>query len=559
MKTPAHPPQSLRAAARLSWVVVGVLGVVAAGCANMPPPEALAEGDVAVDAGPGVAGAGCASHSQCPEGQICLFEGAMGRCAPPCTLTGDCPVESPAAPGTTTPGVGKPDGAPCVDPGECAGGACLSAGLGYPDGQCTTAGCTQGGDCHGVATRCLDTGDGNAFCVAACQADAECRAGYTCRQLSGGGYCAPGAAAPDPDPTPTPEPEPEPEPEPTPEPSVGSTFTEFCSEVQVEDNFYGDGYDRYTMEVDVPPGVVSFQVLVGAEANFGGFASLDGERLDVDFLQDYQRVNMLIPAGRTMNALQMPHLPRVTDDQLPGHYTLQVASRDVPFCPVVVAKTSPGNRLQLNVFLAPGGGVPDATAAAGDPRLQEVLRRAGELYRPAGITLEAVNYRNLSAADQQRFSTVRTEADLPALFATTTQLGDTLDQALTLNLIIVQQILIADGNVLGVSAGIPGPAGLHGFATSGVVMTAAVLGDPEIGSQTMAHEMGHFLGLYHTTEVDSVMADVLDDTPECPADAWQQQNIPCPDVQNLMFPYAHPGADITGQQVQMMHKSPLVK
>ena len=562
LRPPPHRlVRSLWRAALASKRAVFVLSLAA--CANAPPSDDVGA-EASGDAGPAPTGAGCTTHSACADGLLCIFNGVEGHCADPCTLTGAC-ASAPDAPDPAgaTPGAGSPDGAPCTTNADCAGATCLTEVLGYPSGQCTTRDCLTATDCHGVESRCLAAGAGPAFCVPACVGDENCRLGYACRAVAGGGFCAPQDSAPPPTPDPSepapPEPEPEPAPEPAPGGGAGATFTEFCDDVQVEDNFYGDGWDRYTMAFDVPPGTFSFQVLAGAAADFGGFESLSGGGLDIDFAQDFQRVNMLIPAGDTVNAVQLPHLPGIRAEQLAGHFTLRVASHEVPFCPVLVAKTSAGSRINLNVTLAPGNGVPDAASAARDPRLQDVLRRADDMYRQAGLTLNAVNYRNLSAADQARFAIVRTEADLPDLFRTTEALGDSVDQALTINLVIVQQILIEDGTVLGVSGGIPGPAGAHGFPTSGVVMTAAVLSDPEVGSQTMAHELGHFLGLYHTTEVDSVMADVLGDTPECPADAWQQPDLPCPDLENLMFPYAHPGAQITPQQVLMLHTSPLVK
>jgi hypothetical protein len=348
-------------------------------------------------------------------------------------------------------------------------------------------------------------------------------------------------------------------PEPAPPAAPTTTFTEFCEGVEVEPNAYGDGWDAYTVEVEVPPGSHSAQVLAGAQARFGGFDRLEGDRLRIDFAREYPRVNFLIPEGATVNAVQLPHRPDVPADRIMGRLRLRFVAGEAPFCPVVVAKTGPGTRVDVNVVLAPGNGIPDASVAAGDAALQEVLRRAGEMYHLAGITLNVVRYQNLGAADRQRFAVIRDEADVPALFRSSTPPGEGVDAALTLNLFVVQQILLGDGNVLGISGGIPGPAGVHGFGTSGVVMTAAVIADPEIGSQTLAHEMGHFLGLFHTTEVDGVMADDLTDTPECPAEAWQRPDLPCPDYPNLMFPYAHPGAQITAQQVQMLHQSPLVE
>jgi hypothetical protein len=56
---------------------------------------------------------------------------------------------------------------------------------------------------------------------------------------------------------------------------------------------------------------------------------------------------------------------------------------------------------------------------------------------------------------------------------------------------------------LGISGGIPGPTGVHGTGHSGVVVAfdPAVIGsDGALAGHVMAHETGHFLGLFHVTE-----------------------------------------------------------
>jgi hypothetical protein len=74
----------------------------------------------------------------------------------------------------------------------------------------------------------------------------------------------------------------------------------------------------------------------------------------------------------------------------------------------------------------------------------------------------------------------------------------------------------AGGTVLGISVGIPGPPAFAGLVKRGV---AVALGYPERGSiglaQTFAHEGGHFLGLFHTSESNGLAFDPLVDTAEC--------------------------------------------
>ncbi len=74
------------------------------------------------------------------------------------------------------------------------------------------------------------------------------------------------------------------------------------------------------------------------------------------------------------------------------------------------------------------------------------------------------------------------------------------------------------GMAVGIAGGAPGPQGMHGTSQSGVALALAWLdleGDPQEAAATLVHEVGHFLGLFHTTEQDGTVYEALPDTPEC--------------------------------------------
>ncbi len=88
-----------------------------------------------------------------------------------------------------------------------------------------------------------------------------------------------------------------------------------------------------------------------------------------------------------------------------------------------------------------------------------------------------------------------------------------------INVFFVQDFL--EVGTLGFASAIPGPNGVHGTAGSGLVISidshlddAGALDVTTMG-ETIAHEIGHQLGLFHTTEDDGVEHDILDDTPFC--------------------------------------------
>jgi hypothetical protein len=90
----------------------------------------------------------------------------------------------------------------------------------------------------------------------------------------------------------------------------------------------------------------------------------------------------------------------------------------------------------------------------------------------------------------------------------------------------IDVFLIASGTtLLGMAGGIPGAQAMHGTRSSGVVIG---LDDLESGIDggiyeldfppvLLAHEIGHFLGLFHTSESDGSSFEPLSDTPSCPA------------------------------------------
>lgn len=73
-----------------------------------------------------------------------------------------------------------------------------------------------------------------------------------------------------------------------------------------------------------------------------------------------------------------------------------------------------------------------------------------------------------------------------------------------------------------------------------------------VSSRIVAHELGHFLGLNHTTSMEG-QDDGLSDTPLCGA-SIEGDMASCPDANNLMF-VAQGGTALTPGQLQVIHAS----
>ena len=90
----------------------------------------------------------------------------------------------------------------------------------------------------------------------------------------------------------------------------------------------------------------------------------------------------------------------------------------------------------------------------------------------------------------------------------------------TVNLFFVEDQPSSETAILGVSAGIPGTMSIAS-SWNGVInyLSAHATGsslNSQVLGETVAHEMGHWLGLFHTTEAAGSSFDPLSDTAQCP-------------------------------------------
>ena len=82
---------------------------------------------------------------------------------------------------------------------------------------------------------------------------------------------------------------------------------------------------------------------------------------------------------------------------------------------------------------------------------------------------------------------------------------------------------------------------------SGVALALTNFEEGERMGRVMAHEAGHFLGLFHTVERVSGVVDSLSDTPESAAESRD----------NLMF-FAAENEVLSEQQKEVLRSHPLV-
>jgi len=98
----------------------------------------------------------------------------------------------------------------------------------------------------------------------------------------------------------------------------------------------------------------------------------------------------------------------------------------------------------------------------------------------------------------------------------------------TVNIFFIEDYSGSGSGMLGNAAGMPGSMG-EVNSWNGVLasLTAHARGtslDAQLLGETAAHEMGHQLGLFHTTEKEGTVFDILSDTPECSSNSQDKNS-----------------------------------
>jgi hypothetical protein len=175
-----------------------------------------------------------------------------------------------------------------------------------------------------------------------------------------------------------------------------------------------------------------------------------------------------------------------------------------------------------------------AASAPGDPSVRRMVESFGRLLSGAGVCLGTVTFLDAPSWARTRYATT-SSADDPIPCGNLSQLLATSRPGLpTLELFLVPSLQAGPrdvARVIGVDGTIPGPATVNGTVASGAVASAADLkagrcpapGAPpalftcgaDQVAYVAAHEAGHFLGLYHPTELGGDAFDPRTDTPRC--------------------------------------------
>jgi len=276
-----------------------------------------------------------------------------------------------------------------------------------------------------------------------------------------------------------------------------------------------------------------------------------------------------IASGERAHSILVPNTPAV--ELVPGVYSFRIYAFmqggsvfQPEFSPAVgqaevsaVIKRSPTGPpkfgvINMNLHFTGAGGF-NASNAPTNSRLKSALKTFATIYASAGIGIGKLTYRDIDESYQvvDGFSGAGNDFETIAKLTAGNPPG--------INLIFVRELIAASGPgfgiILGISGGIPGPTGIQGTGRSAVFISTESPEGPgasenDLIGATMAHETGHFLGLFHSSELGfgtQQLHDHLVDTPEN-------------DLNNLMYYNSTSGGtELTESQAFVLRNNPWVE
>jgi cysteine-rich repeat protein len=515
----------------------------------------------------------------------------------PCSINGDCAdngcLDEPVA--------GFPSGY-CSEGCSLAAGTCtqtqdvlcVDVGLGNGAGLCLDECNPAGNDCRS-GYECVTIQSGS-VCFPACNADDQCTQTNSCSAEIG--FCTPseictggvdddfddaidcldqdcqGTAAC----------------QGVPEVCTNGTDDDFdggtdCSDADCADNAVCQGAGNLqTIDLgavpsgqsrtfDVPAGALGFSILVEGDAgNRYGVGRLvkpngtvlinNGSSNSIVQFSSEQAFTLVMPANdNAVNSVTSGQWQVTIDSQFVDSPNVKVLIRGGPFV---------GGLLDLKIYIPTGllacpdpgcnnntGALVTAANANTFDEIQGALNTYfGEFYADeGGFSQGNVQFFNLP---NSAFLDISSQTELDSLYRQSSIGGPG-----GMHFFLVQNFSggFPDG-VAGISSGIPGAMTSANNRNSGVAVS--INGDSSLDFNftglTMAHEGGHFMGLFHTTEFDGT-PDRVSDTASCSASVIGGSNIfNCPDVVNMMFPaLAAQMQKISNGQVITLRGGPLTR
>ena len=271
----------------------------------------------------------------------------------------------------------------------------------------------------------------------------------------------------------------------------------------------------YTGSFVVPSNGISFLLSIFKDTNAGvGFYSLDDPD-GTDILSASSTPNLYNDASgslvlnRYANVL-VPQSPSFSAKA--GTWTFKAYTNDRVNLALRTGSTPSVATIVVQPYIT------GTTWSAGD--ISAALSVMSGIYSANGITLTINSTITISDTQYSAVSGTFTDSTTSALV--------TQGSTATVNLFFIEDYSGSWSGILGNAAGIPGSMGIAN-SWNGVLnsLSAHAFGttlDSQLLGETAAHEMGHQLGLFHTTESGGTVFDIISDTAECPKSLDKDSN-----------------------------------
>ena len=286
--------------------------------------------------------------------------------------------------------------------------------------------------------------------------------------------------------------------------SAESTTSNFAVS-EITQTVGGDGY--YAGSFDVPANGISFILSSFKDNNAStAFYSLSDPD-ETDILSASSTPNLYGAASGSFGSagyanVLVPQSPSFSAKA--GTWTYKAYNNDS----VKLALRSGSIPSSTTIVVQPY--ITGTTWAAGD--LSAALSVMSSIYSTNGITLTINSTITISDSQYAAVSGTFTDSTTSALVSQ----GGTA----AVNLFFIEDYTGSWSEILGNAAGIPGSMGIanswNGVLNSLSAHASGTTLESQLLGETAAHEMGHQLGLFHTTESGGTVFDIISDTAECP-------------------------------------------
>lgn len=335
----------------------------------------------------------------------------------------------------------------------------------------------------------------------------------------------------------------------------------------------GDSDDFFEIHCDAPQdGWVTFDYEIGASttsymlvpftSEWGGpinpwtITTPGGGIIDFQGENAFQLYGLEYEETHWLNPMVIPAVPQFDAQLESGLHTLLIASDEPEVCLYLIETEGSPTEIDFNFYLVGIDGLTSETAA-NHADFQSVLSYLDDIFEESNLSLGQIRYLEVPQEAVDSYQIIQSEWDVYDLIAYSQYPGQDRDSAISVNVFITRQFT---ADIVGLSMGIPGVVGWHDTFVSGIALTGEYIGVDEEHNQftsvLIGHEVGHYLGLFHTSE-STGEHDNLADTPEC---TTMNQPWDCPDAWNLMFPYIDfDTTEITADQRFVIEVNPLTK